>query len=582
MTIKTMKYSEILKENKKLSQNGLNKAYEIAVLSNIMVTPCKEIIEYKLRRHDIGANVSFGDYDNIVKGSSDFKDSNLIIIFWEACNIVDGLQYKADLMSPEDLEMLIEKTKRDIEYVLQELRQTSTVIFNRFSSAVFNSSFLKKNNFDRLVDELNAYLEKTATPNVFLIDTNKMFCRISLDKCIDLRYYYSSKALYSIDFYKEYADFIGPIIMAVNGRSKKIMVFDCDNTLWRGIVGEDGMEGIKVGAHDREGVVFEEVQSLAMALKNRGILLGVCSKNDQEDVEKVFKEHEGVLLKDNDIVIKKINWDDKVVNLENIAKELNIGINSIVYVDDSDFEVDYIRSNYPEIEVVKVPVELFKYPGVIRESLGYFFKGSDSGEDLIRSRLYKEESVRQGQKARFVDYEDYLRDLDLQVLIKIDDGQAVSRIAQLTQKTNQFNLTTKRYTDADIDTFVREDDKKVFSLQVQDKFGDYGMVGLIIADILRKENRAVIDTFLLSCRVLGRNVEFVFFDFIVDYLKGIGIELLMGEYIKTPKNESCKTVYEKLGMNLAGGDDKLKKYSLEMKNYLPHNVNYIKERFDGK
>ena len=238
-----------------------------------------------MRIHNINAKVKIGDYDNIIQDSKKFNNSNLTIIFWELCNIVDGLQYKIELFDDKKFNELISKIKLEIDLVFENLKDSSLVIFNYFSSLLFNTSNIRKSKLDLLSKQLNQYLEKKVSRNIKLINLDKLISRIGLNNSIDFRFYYSSKALYKVDFFKLYVYHIKPIILSANGRSKKILIFDCDNTLWKGILGEDGYDKIEMNPNTKNGYIFNEIQNIALFL-NKINLLGLCSKNNSSDVRK--------------------------------------------------------------------------------------------------------------------------------------------------------------------------------------------------------------------------------------------------------------------------------------------------------
>ncbi len=515
-----LKLIDIFRLNKELGISLKGPLYKIAILSNIITSQLKEILEYSLRSSGIKANVVCGDYDNILQDALKFKEYDLILIFWEAANFIDGFQYKANLMDEESIEGLTSKVASEIESVLSILEYTPLVVINKFSSLIFSHHNIKEDNFDRVCKKLNGYLEGQRKSNVLVIDIEKLLATISIAKSIDLRYYYSSKALYSFEFYKLYAYYIKPIVNSVKGKAKKALVFDCDNTLWKGILGEDGMENIEMSSKSKNGIVFEEVQYLAIGLAKNGIFLGICSKNNLQDIESVISNHPDIVISEEYIAIKKVNWVDKVSNIKEIAKELNIGLDSIIYIDDSDFEIGFVRSQLPEITLLQVPSKLHEYPELIRKYQSLFYSISESDEDLKRTKMYKQQVKRAEGSNQFFNMESYLTSLGLKVIIHIDPSYVISRIAQMTQKTNQFNLTTKRYTEVEIEKFIKSEESIVLAFEVSDMYGNAGVTGLSILKM--KGDRAIIDTLLMSCRVLGRNIEIAFFDFLVDYFKGWG------------------------------------------------------------
>ena len=484
--IKNLKYSEILKINTKLGSNINSNSYNISVLSNITINQIKEILEYVLRNENINANVRIGDYDNIVQDSLKYNKYNVIIIFWELCNIIDGLQYKIELFDNDQFNAILEKTKLEIDLILKNLNRTSLVLFNKFNSIPFSSLNIRKSNLEKFADQLNKYLEDKIFGNIILIDLDKVIAEVNVDRSFDFRYYYSSKALYTIEFFKIYAEYIKPFIMSVNGKSKKALIFDCDDTLWKGILGEDGFDKIEMSPRTKNGLIFSEVQSIALSLNKQGVLIGLCSKNNPKDVDEVINSHPDMKLREEHITINKSNWLDKVTNLRQVAKELNIGLDSLVFIDDSSFEVNLIKEQLPEITVLQVPERLYEYPKMLRENLGLFYNLSFTKEDIKKIEMYKKQVYRENAKKGFSDIEEYLASLELKLIIFEDAETIIPRMSQMSQKTNQFNLTTKRYTEVDIRNFVISDDLKVFSFSVSDKFGDNGVTGLCIINFNKK------------------------------------------------------------------------------------------------
>lgn len=574
--MKNLKYTEILKSNRELVKNLSGSKCEIVILSNVITSQLNEILEYSLRKEYLNVNAKSGYYDNIPQDSKKFKNSNTVIIFWELANIVNGLQYKANLMDNDEIESLLSKVKAEIDFVLMNLKETSLVLINKFSSLIYTHENIKENNFDKICQNLNRYLEQKAQSNMIVIDIDRVIAEVSVQKSVDFRFYYSSRVLYSIDFYKNYTEYIKPIILAANGKAKKAIIFDCDNTMWKGILGEDGFDGIEMSSKSESGAVFEEVQYMALELNRRGILLGFCSKNNPQDVDKVIASHPDMKIRDKCITIKKVNWDDKVANLKAIARELNIGLDSLVFLEDSDFEVNYVREFLPNVTVLQVPAKLHEYPKMLRANMGLFHNLSESKEDLKKTEMYKQQAEREQEESKFRNLDDYLKSLELKLTIYCDDKSIISRMSQMTHKTNQFNLTTKRYTEPDMEKFAANDQHKAFAFSVRDKFGDYGITGLCIAQLNHKNKSANIDTFLMSCRVIGRNIEVVFFNFVADSLRKLKFENLYAKYIKTLKNTQVANFYDNCGLRLMESSEDDKVYSINLSEFKPRNIKYIK------
>lgn len=571
-----LKYSEILKLNKQLGLALQEEQFKVTVLANIITHQLNEIFEYTLRTENINAVVRSGDYDNIVQDAAKFNDSDLIIIFWEAANLIDGLQYKANLMDDAAIELFVSKTCTEIDFALASLQSTSQIVFNKFSSIVFTNNNIKKNKFDIICNKLNAFLEKKQQRNLLLIDIENIIASVSVQKSVDFRFYYSSKALYTIEFYKKYVSHIKNVIFSSKGKSKKALIFDCDNTLWKGILGEDGFDKIEMSGKSKNGVLFEEIQSMAVDLSKKGILIGLCSKNNAEDVENVINHHTDMIIRNEHISIKKINWDDKVSNLKTIAKELNIGLDSLVFIDDSDFELGFIKSLLPEVTLIKVPTNLYEYPSLVRENLSLFYSNSESAEDAKRTELYKQEVLRADEQKTFDNIENYLQSLQLAITIFLNPTNLIPRLSQLTQKTNQFNLTTKRYSEADISKFMNSNDFINVAFEVADKYGDAGVVGICILALNKENKTASIDSFLMSCRVIGRNIETAFLNFLLKYLEDIGIEIVEAQYIRTLKNSQVGDFYNKHGFECVHDSENEKRFKLKLADYKENKITYIK------
>jgi len=558
-----MKYSEIIRLNRELEGVLKETKYKVVILSNIMVHQSKEICEYLLRVESVNASVSIGEYDNIVQDSTKIQDVNAVLIFWEACNFIDGLQYKINTLSEKDFQNLVEKIKLEIDLVFNNLKEAPLVLINKFTSLVFDQFSLPISRINKLTSELNFYLESVIGENVKIVDIDKVISRLSIKSSIDLRYYYSSKTLYSINFYKKYFEYIKPIFLSTTGKIKKALIFDCDNTLWNGVLGEDGFDNIKI---------YCEIQHLILHLAKKGVIICLCSKNNPQDVDNVLENHPDMILRDEHIVVKKVNWNDKVSNLKSISQDLNIGLDSLVFIDDSSFEIGLVNTELPAIKTFQVPAKEYEYGLMMREVSNLFYSLSQTKEDAQKIQIYKKQFQRSEEKEKIGNIEDYLESLCLLLIVHVDDLSQVSRIAQMTQKTNQFNLTTKRYTENDIRKLVEDEFKTVISISVSDRYGDSGLTGLAILD----SDKSAIDTLLLSCRVLGRNIEYKFMDIIIDFAKNKDLRVLNSQYIKTMKNQQVSDFYERCGFIKVDEVDNISQYNLHLESYGSKDIKYIR------
>lgn len=564
-----MKFSEILSKNSLLRVSFKDKeALPIKVLSNITINQLKEVLEMKLMETGIKPDISFGDFDNIVQESINLSSIRALIIFWELSDIIDGFYYKAESMPEKELSALLEKLKNEIRFVFENIRNLPIVFFNLFSCFRPDNSLTPFTKVNQFADELNRFVSENKPMNTYLVDK-----KLLSYSNIDWRFYYMAKAPYNINFFLDYSEFIKPAFFSLAGKVSKALIFDCDNTLWKGILGEDGFDNIEMSS-SYEGKIFEEVQYLAKALSKRGVLIGLCSKNNSADVDEVLKSHPDMILRDSDITIKKVNWNDKADNLVSIAEELNIGLDSLVFIDDSNFEIENIKSRLPEIKSVSVPAAIHEYPRLFKEISSLFYSRSNSREDINKTGMYKIENLRKQNKNNFSNIEDYLQSLELKLRINIDVCTQVSRLSQLSQKTNQFNLTTKRYSEAEITALISSDIHRVYSFSLEDKFGEYGLTGMAILEI--KNDCATVDTFLMSCRVLGRNIEHNFFDYIFNDLTTYEVKCIKACYIKTIKNSQVENFWENYGFELQSVDE-FKKYSLPLSQYINLAKPYIKQ-----
>jgi FkbH-like protein len=312
------------------------------------------------------------------------------------------------------------------------------------------------------------------------------------------------------------------------------LVLDCDNTLWGGIVGEAGIEGIKLDRNGYPGKAFYDFQTSVLHLAQRGVLIALCSKNNEADVFEVLDKHPWCRLKRSHLSGWRINWQDKAANIVEIAEELNLALDSFVLVDDNPVECDLVRKLLPQVTVLQVPEKLYRLPSLALEQ-GLFDTIRLTDEDRKRALLYQSESQRKTERGAFANVEDYLASLNTVACIHRARPAEIPRVAQLTQKTNQFNLTTRRYSERDVQAFVERQNAAVFTLSVQDRFGDLGLVGALI---LERSGAVVrIDTFLMSCRVLGRGLERAMVTHCLDVMKSIWeIDTWHAEYIPTRKN----------------------------------------------
>ena len=360
---------------------------------------------------------------------------------------------------------------------------------------------------------------------------------------------------------QEWLRFLHPL----TGKVAKALVVDLDNTLWGGVIGEDGMTGIKLG-NEYPGAAFRELQRALLDLHQRGILLAVCSKNNQDDAMEALRSHAGMLLKPSHFACMRINWTDKAQNLREIAKELNIGVDALAFLDDNPIERQQVRSQLPEVHVIELPHDPLQFARRVRQS-PVFERLTLSAEDQQRGAMYQAQREREELEQNLTSREDFYRSLQQEAEIAPVTKASLARIAQLTNKTNQFNLTTRRYTEQEILGMTGSGEGECFSIRVRDRFGDNGLVGVAIT----RESGDIceIDTFLLSCRVIGRTVETAFLSFLADHARGNGARKIQGWFLPTKKNAPARDFYSAHGFAAIEQSEKGTLWSLDLN---PHSL----------
>jgi FkbH-like protein len=372
----------------------------------------------------------------------------------------------------------------------------------------------------------------------------------------------SAKIPFSDAFVPLYADHVCRALAAVRGKSRKCLILDLDNTLWGGAIGDDGLEGIQIGQGDPKGEAYLDVQQLALDLRARGIVLAVCSKNEDETARAPFRSHPEMLLKENHIAVFQANWNDKATNIKAIAQELSLGLDAMVFLDDNPAERLLIRQTLPEVAVPELPDDPALYSRTLAAA-GYFEAVAFSEDDLRRADFYQDNARRVILQKQAGDLESYLASLAMEITFQPFDEIGRSRIAQLINKSNQFNLTTKRYTEAQIAAI--QNDPAYFTLQVRlsDAFGDNGMIAAVICRRATKDEWEI-ETWLMSCRVLGRRVENMTLLALLDQAKKEGVRKLIGTYIPTDRNKLVEDHYTKLGFRLVKTQNQASTYELDV------------------
>ena len=396
-----------------------------------------------------------------------------------------------------------------------------------------------------LIQKFNQALaaEFAEKKGVFLWDFDQFVRVKGYDNLYDPKMWYVSRNPFKQSAYPAIVDDLFRYLRSALGRIKKCVVVDLDNTLWGGIIGEDGMEGIGLG-HSYPGNCYRDFQKELLKLYHRGILLAINSKNNEGDAFEVIDSHPDMVLRRKHFAAYRINWQDKATNLKAIAKDLNIGIDSMVFLDDNPRECEMVRRECPECDVICLPDKPYLLPRFL-DSVPALECITVTEEDTKRGEMYQAQLARGQFEASFQTMEDFWSSLELEVKIEPACAFSIPRIAQLTQRTNQMNLTTRRYTEAQIEALSNDPGWRVYSVSARDRFGDHGLIGVMILKI--EDNRCMIDTFLMSCRVLGLNVEQSMIALVAAVAKRAKVKRVLAEYIPTSKNKVAADMYPKLG-----------------------------------
>lgn len=414
---------------------------------------------------------------------------------------------------------------------------------------------------------LNAKLSEALChrfPNVYPIALSEIQIRLGADAFFDARMWHLAKLAVRTEALPSVASVVLDVIMSLRGQIKKCVILDLDNTLWGGVIGDDGLEGIELGELGA-GPAFVALQRWLKGLRERGVLLAVCSKNNETIAAEVFEKHPDMVLRMSDITMFVANWEDKASNIRRIQRVLNIGMDSLVFLDDNPFERNLVASMLPEVTVPDLPED----PAMVLpylQSLHLFEAAGCSEEDRVRTAQYQAQISRAEAEQSFATYDDYLASLEMKAVAAPFIPFYYGRIAQLTQRSNQFNLRTVRYTEAEIAAIATDERYITRYMTLGDRFGDHGLISVVILE--KRQNALFIDTWLMSCRVLRRGAEQFLFDHIVALAREEGYDTLIGEYLPTAKNAMVADFYTECGMTPLGKG----RFTLDCTRYQPHDT----------
>lgn len=462
------------------------------------------------------------------------------------------------VMLASEVDSFIEKLQLVYNRIPKNKNLIIISLVDLYSVSFSDSDFLLSN----AVVKFNSFAKELASNsrNIKFIDFSEFTSGYKKNELVDWKFYFTSQMLLNPKLANSFKNWWNKKIDNISLKRKKCLCLDLDNTLWGGVIGEDGIEGIKIGG-DYPGKAFLYFQEALAELTKQGVILTICSKNNETDVLECWKKNPFVILKQNYISAYRINWNDKASNIKELAEELNIGLDSFVFLDDNPTERELVKSMLPMVVVPEFPHQPYELPPFFEMIVKEYFQIYEvTTEDKNKTEQYKANAARKQEEQKFSNYSDYLKSLNIEITIETANDFNIPRIAQMSQKTNQFNLTTKRYSDADIRKIL-DDGGKIWCISVKDKFGDNGITGTIII----KDD--YIDSLLLSCRILGKDIEKAFLKTILSLLKEDGTKFVKAEYRPTQKNIQVADFYDKCGFKLISENSGNKRYELNLLEY---------------
>jgi FkbH-like protein len=525
----------------------------VSILRSFTVEPLLPVLTASGFVHGLDLSTQTGDFNSYTQELLDESSRlyqfspDVAILAVRLCDIAPDLANGYAELQPRDAEASVERVIAGFRSWIRAFRShsnASLIVHNMEQPLAPSQGILDaqtEGGQQSAVQRINAELKRIAAEyrNTYVLDYDGLIARQGRARWYDERKWLMARMPFAaesmIHIVNEWLRFLHPLA----GKICKVLVTDLDNTLWAGVLGEDGMEGIKVGA-EYPGGAYLNLQRAMLDLYQRGVVLAISSKNDEADALRAIDTHSGMLLRSGHFSSIRINWTDKAQSLREIAAELNVGIDALAFLDDNPAERDRVRMDLPEVTVIELPSDPFEYAAVLRNT-PVFERLTLSKEDRDRNTYYAGQRERAELANNLESVEDFYRSLDQEVEIALADQPTFARVAQLTQKTNQFNLTTRRYTEEQIANLANAPGSHVYAVRVKDRFGDNGLVGVAIT---RQEcRRCQIDTLLLSCRVIGRTVETALLSYLAACARSEGAEVLQGEFLPTKKNAPAANFY---------------------------------------
>jgi len=532
-----------------------------------------DLLNIYLRKYGLlnGAKVDLvaGNYDDPIGDVDLFAQSGveLIVLLPFFDNLLPSFESQLENLDSSIIDAKEQELRQRYRMVFDKARNVPAIYLGTFHRMGVAADASGQDTVAIVLARYNAALleEAAAFANIRVLDTEDIVSAVGQSVAFDTRFYFRSKAPYTGAYMNELARRIVAAARGFGAHFYKVLALDCDNTLWGGVVGEDLMNGIKLGPYDYPGNIFWRMQHEFAALERQGILLVLVTKNNPADIEEVLRKHPNMVLKESQIVARKVNWKDKTSNLRALAQELNLGLDSFIFLDDSSFECEAVRQQLPMVKTLQVPSTLSDYPRVVAELRSLCLAGGIAADSKGKTEQYRRRAGAEELKAQFGSQEEYLASLELKVELTRNARANASRISELSKKSNQFNLTTRRYSVAEIEQMMVSDSHCVYSLVVNDKFGNAGLTGVVI---MRYEGIvAIVENFLMSCRVIGRGVETGIWNRIVTEAMQRGCTELRAAYLPSSKNAQVVDFYDRLGLPMNKESEGARHYTIAIADF---------------
>jgi len=556
--------SYFIAKARSIDGRSFQKKIRVAILSSFTINGLEEALRVKCAESDITCATylcGYGQYNqDILDQSSKLYEFSPDITFMiiDTRSVLSTLFYTPYTIPANDRRTYIDKRVADFVNLVKTFknRTGSKLVLTNCSIPTYSPYGIcevrTEYGLKEMVYDFNARLSDAfrSDPQVFLFDFNSFVAKYGEINVLDYRQFLVGDIKVSLSYIPHLAEELMGYVKANLGVNRKCIVLDLDNTLWGGIIGEDGFDRIDLSLKP-PGMAFMEFQRVLLALYQRGVILAINSRNNEDEALRAIRDHPFMVLREEHFATMKINWSDKISNMKEIAQELNIGLDSIVYFDDDPINRELMSKAIPQIKTIDLPDDPSLYASTLMQ-INDFNTLVMTNEDRNRGEMYREEHKRTELKRSSSNLEDFLKQLEIRVTMKKANNFTIPRIAQLTLKTNQFNLTTRRYQEEDVETLAQDHTKLIGCAQTQDKFGDNGITGVYIVNKNHVDKEWFIDTFLLSCRVMGRGIEDAMMGYILSKAKEEGVIKVKAEFIPTKKNKPCEQLLPNFGFKKEG------------------------------